>query len=163
MSVLLRRPVQTCSGILLSATLLAGGAAPAALTASADTAQHPADSSASLATSDAHLRQNADGTVTVALPASTRAAALDRPHDTYRAAAVWSGWTVEFHSWGAVLRLQKPYADKLVRLLRTGASAAAVASLFPSLAGSATALSAVLSLGATVIENCTDPSESIST
>ncbi|MFJ5304921.1 hypothetical protein [Streptomyces sp. NPDC088350] len=65
--------------------------------------------------------------------------------------------TVEFHSWGAVLRLQKPYVDKLVRLLRTGAGAAAVANLFPPLAGYAAALSAVLSLGAAVIENCAGP------
>ncbi|MGX9889325.1 hypothetical protein [Streptomyces sp. NPDC002276] len=92
MSVLLRHPVQTCSGILLSATPLAGDAAPAAPAASADTARHPAVLSASSAASDAHLRQNADGTVTAALPGPTRGAtALDRPRDASRAAVAWSG------------------------------------------------------------------------
>ncbi|MFJ5304920.1 hypothetical protein [Streptomyces sp. NPDC088350] len=91
MSVLLRRPGQTCSGILLSAAPLADGAAPAARAASANTARHPAVSSASPAASDAHL-QNTDGTVTVALPGPTRgAAALDRPRDAFRAVAAWSG------------------------------------------------------------------------
>ncbi|MGX9889324.1 hypothetical protein [Streptomyces sp. NPDC002276] len=64
---------------------------------------------------------------------------------------------MEFHSWGAVLRLRKPYADKLVRRLRTGAGVATVANLFPPLAGYAAALSAILALGATAIENCTGP------